>query len=44
MEDYLDWEASLKTYFEWKSISEDRKVSFVKLKLKVIAPSMVEES
>nr|CAD1844163.1 unnamed protein product [Ananas comosus var. bracteatus] len=33
-EDYLDWEASLETYFEWKPMVEERKVLFVKLKLK----------
>jgi hypothetical protein len=32
--DYLDWEASLETYFEWKPISEDKKVLFEKLELK----------
>jgi hypothetical protein len=32
---YLDWEASLETYFEWKAVSEDKKeLFFVKLKLK----------
>jgi len=35
--DYLDWEASLETYFEWKPISEDKKVQFVRLELKDIA-------
>ncbi|KAJ8752005.1 hypothetical protein K2173_001031 [Erythroxylum novogranatense] len=34
VEDYLDWEASLETYFEWKPMAEARKVLFVKLKLK----------
>jgi hypothetical protein len=43
-EDHLDWEASLETYFVWKSISEARKELFVKLKLKGTASSMVEES
>ena len=33
-EDYLDWEASLENYFEWKPMTEARKVLFVKLKLK----------
>ncbi|XP_017984076.1 PREDICTED: uncharacterized protein LOC18586628 [Theobroma cacao] len=33
-EEYLDWEASLKNYFEWKPMAENRKVLFVKLKLK----------
>ncbi|CAL2240977.1 unnamed protein product [Prunus armeniaca] len=37
VEDYLDWEASLENYFEWKPMAEDRKVLFVKLKLKSIA-------
>jgi hypothetical protein len=32
--DYLDWEASLETNFEWKPISEDKKVLFVRLELK----------
>lgn len=34
VEDYLDWEASLDNYFEWKTMAEARKVLFVKLKLK----------
>ncbi|KAJ8763103.1 hypothetical protein K2173_023308 [Erythroxylum novogranatense] len=34
VEDYLGWEASLETYFEWKPMYEARKVLFVKLKLK----------
>lgn len=25
-EDYLDWEASLENYFEWKTMAEERKV------------------
>nr|CAD1821732.1 unnamed protein product [Ananas comosus var. bracteatus] len=33
-EDYLDWEASIENYFEWKPMAENRKVLFVKLKLK----------
>ncbi|KAF8397000.1 hypothetical protein HHK36_018638 [Tetracentron sinense] len=33
-EDYLDWEASLENYCEWKPMAEARKVLFVKLKLK----------
>lgn len=33
-EEYLDWEASLENYFEWKPMTENRKVLFVKLKLK----------
>lgn len=33
-EDYLDWGASLETYFEWKPIVEERRILFVKLKLK----------
>ncbi|EOY18988.1 DNA/RNA polymerases superfamily protein isoform 2 [Theobroma cacao] len=33
-EEYLDWEASLENYFEWKPMAENRKVLFVKLKLK----------
>ncbi|KAG5535687.1 hypothetical protein RHGRI_023449 [Rhododendron griersonianum] len=33
-EDYLDWEASFENYFEWKTMAEERKVLFVKLKLK----------
>nr|CAD1817170.1 unnamed protein product [Ananas comosus var. bracteatus] len=33
-EDYLDWEASIENYFEWKPMVENRKVLFVKLKLK----------
>ena len=33
-EDYLDWEANLDNYFEWKTLEENRKVLFVKLKLK----------
>ncbi|XP_021817152.1 uncharacterized protein LOC110759412 [Prunus avium] len=37
VEDYLDWEASLENYFEWKPMAEDRKVLFVKLKLKSTA-------
>ena len=37
VEDYLDWEASLENYFEWKPTAEDHKVLFVKLKLKSIA-------
>ena len=32
-EGYLDWEASLENYFEWKQMAETRKVLFVKLKL-----------
>lgn len=36
-EDYLDWEVSLENYFEWKPMAEDRKVLFVKLKLKSTA-------
>ena len=36
-EDYLDWEASLENYFEWKTMAEPRKVLFVKLKLKSTA-------
>lgn len=34
VEDYLDWEASLDNYFEWKTMAEAWKVLFVKLKLK----------
>ena len=30
----LDWEVSMETYFEWKPMAENRKVLFVKLKLK----------
>ncbi|CAL8994463.1 unnamed protein product, partial [Prunus brigantina] len=37
VEDYLDWEASLENYFEWKPMAEDRKVLFVTLKLKSTA-------
>ncbi|KAJ0010947.1 hypothetical protein Pint_32911 [Pistacia integerrima] len=33
-EDYLVFEASLENYFEWKPMAENRKVLFVKLKLK----------
>nr|CAD1818628.1 unnamed protein product [Ananas comosus var. bracteatus] len=33
-EDYLDWEASIDNYFKWKPMVENRKVLFVKLKLK----------
>ncbi|KAF7119803.1 hypothetical protein RHSIM_Rhsim13G0121300 [Rhododendron simsii] len=33
-EDYLDWEASMENYFEWKPMTEEKKVLFVKLKLK----------
>ncbi|XP_026460171.1 uncharacterized protein LOC113360982 [Papaver somniferum] len=36
-EDFLDWETSIENYFEWKPIAEDRKVLFVKLKLKGMA-------
>ena len=32
-EDFLDWESSLENYFEWKPMTENRKVLFVKLKL-----------
>ena len=32
--DYLDWETSLENYFDWKPMAENRKVLFVKLKLK----------
>ncbi|EOY20548.1 Uncharacterized protein TCM_011944 [Theobroma cacao] len=32
--EYLDWEASLKNYFEWKPMAENQKVLLVKLKLK----------
>ncbi|KAL3529430.1 hypothetical protein ACH5RR_008752 [Cinchona calisaya] len=35
-EDFLDWESSLENYFEWKPMAEDRKVLFVKMKLKGI--------
>ncbi|KAJ0010647.1 hypothetical protein Pint_33372 [Pistacia integerrima] len=34
MEDYLDFEASLENYFEWKPMAKNQKVLFVKLKLK----------
>ncbi|KAL5787122.1 hypothetical protein ACOSP7_004071 [Xanthoceras sorbifolium] len=34
VEDYLDWEVTLENYFEWKPMSIERKVLFVKLKLK----------
>lgn len=34
VEGYLDWEASLNNYFEWKTMAEARKVLSVKLKLK----------
>ncbi|KAJ0021768.1 hypothetical protein Pint_31982 [Pistacia integerrima] len=33
-EDYLDFEASLENYFEWKPMVENRKVLIVKRKLK----------
>ncbi|EOY17149.1 DNA/RNA polymerases superfamily protein [Theobroma cacao] len=33
-EEYLNWEASLENYFEWKPMAKNRKVLFVKLKLK----------
>ena len=36
-EDYLDWEATIENYFEWKPMAEPRKVLFVKLKLKSAA-------
>ncbi|KAL5776736.1 hypothetical protein ACOSP7_009662 [Xanthoceras sorbifolium] len=34
VEDYLDWEATLENYFEWKPMSAERNVLFVKLKVK----------
>ena len=36
-EDYLDWEESVENYFQWKPMVEERKVFFVKIKLKGIA-------
>lgn len=33
-EDYIDWEASIENYFEWKSLMEPRKALFVKIKFK----------
>lgn len=34
-EDYLDWEANVEySFFEWKEMSDERKVQFVKLKLR----------
>lgn len=36
-DDFLDWEASIENYFEWKQTAEALKVLFVKLKLKGMA-------
>ncbi|GAV90638.1 hypothetical protein CFOL_v3_34045, partial [Cephalotus follicularis] len=33
-DDFFDWESSLENYYDWKPMSDDRKVLFVKLKLK----------
>ena len=33
-DDYCDWVASLEAFFEWKDLSDERKVQFVATKLK----------
>ena len=36
IEDFFDWESTLENYFEWKPMADERKILFVKLKLKGI--------